>query len=190
MGVMKNAKLLQVARFALLAACLMSPMAQATEPVTSGERGTQTGAAAAIGANDGNGAGQRAAAKRNQGLPPFHGQRPLPGSHVPGPRPPVIATARSYLLRKPQPAQLVRRALPAVPGPRAMSAATLSPNASRPASGIYGTSSRSSPSLKPSGGNGVVGGPHVAGGGMIGGAGNSRRVIKGGIDGAAFHHRS
>jgi hypothetical protein len=173
---MKNTRLLQVARFALLAGCLMSPWAQAAEPATSGERGTQ--------------AGESVARQVPAEPAPLHGQRPVPGTHVLRPKPPVGATARSYLLGKPQPARLVRRAPSAVPGSPRMSAATPSTNASRPASGVYGTSSRSSASLKPSGGNGVVGGPHAPGGGMIGGPGNSRRVIKASIDGAAFHHRS
>jgi hypothetical protein len=193
---MKNAELLKVTRWALLAACLVSPWAHATEPGTEPRQApaetapSRTKDLSSSDSKAGGGGAQPATTQHNQRPLPLHSQRPLPGTHILRPKPPVVAAARSYLLRKPQPAQLVRRAPSAVSGSRGMSAATLSPNPSRPASGVYGTSSRSSTSLKPLGGNGVIGGPHAPGGGMIGGPGNSRSVVKASIDGAAFHHRS
>jgi hypothetical protein len=187
---------LQATRLALLAACLLSPWAQATEPQT--EPGQAPAEAAPSRTKDpsssdskaGGVGAQPATTQHNQRPLPLHSRQPLPGTHVLGPHPTVPATARGYLPHRPQPAQLVRRAPTTTSNPRVISAAALTPNPSRPASGVYGTSSRSSASLKPSGGNGVIGGPHVPGNGMIGGPGNSRNVIKASIDGAAFHHRS
>jgi hypothetical protein len=72
---------------------------------------------------------------------------------------------------------------------RGISVAALPSNAIR-SSGVVGAVSRSAVSFKPLAGNGVIGGPHLAGHSAIGGPANSRTVIKSGVDGAAFHHRS
>jgi hypothetical protein len=106
------------------------------------------------------------------------GQRLLSGTHAFPAKPAAAPHARGYLLPKPQIARLVHRpGAPAVT-PRGTSAALLSANAKRP-SGVFGTAGRSTASLKPASGNGVVGGPS-----------NSRTVIKARIDGSAFHRRS
>jgi hypothetical protein len=195
---MRGAISVRLAWCALLVGCQMSPWAHGGEPLISGEPGAPatetTLKQVPSGAARSN---ERPGSSRVNGVagisptgtahPAVHSATPLSArslsnAHVYPAKPGAASTARAYLPHRPGLNVPVRR--------RGMSATTLSANANRPSSGVLGTVGRSMASLKPSAGNGVVGGRQVLRSGMIGGPANSRSVIKAGIDGSAFHHRS
>jgi hypothetical protein len=199
---MKKTIPVQAAWWVLLVGALTSPWAHATEPVTWAERSPQAASENTLGqipagaarsnqkpassrASSGTGNSPQATAPANAPAAPVRSQRLLSGTHAFPAKPTAGPNAREYLLPKPQTARLAHRSNAAA----GTSATTLSANVNRP-SGVFGATGRSSASLKPASGNGVVGGPHVPGGGFIGGPSNNRTVIKASIDGSAFHRRS
>jgi hypothetical protein len=192
----------------LLVGCLITQRAHSAEPVTSSQPGPpaasettpkQTPAGAALSSEKpqsthATGVAANAAPPEmvHPGVhaPAVRDKRPFSGTPGYSARPAGVPTARTYALHTPGETGVARRPGAAAATARGMGATTLAANANRPSSGVFGATGRSIASLKSSAGNGVVGGPHVARAGMIGGPANGRSVSKAGIDGSAFHHRS
>jgi hypothetical protein len=102
---------------------------------------------------------------------------------------PVIPAARADLLRRSDVVHPASRLDPAAAVAREFG--TTSSGATGRQSSINSSAAvRPLASLKPlTAGNGVIGGPHAAGRGMIGGAANGKNVLKASIDGTALRRR-
>jgi hypothetical protein len=136
-------------------------------------------------------------ARHEAGPIPLHGRSALPVAHVP--KPPTGGAAHGYVVRRAgsdhpdsRSGSTAVATAGTSPAAHGISGAMLPSNAIRSSSGIPGATGRSAGSfhLNPLAGNGTIGGPRPASHGVIGGPGNNRTVIRAGIDGNAFHHRS
>jgi hypothetical protein len=181
---MKHGILVRVAWCALVIGCLSSPWAHGTEKVAAGAAPSKEQPESSR--SDGVTGNALQTALTVHKVPDLN-QRPLLVSRALSAK---HAAASGNLPRRPELTGLARRSAVAATRAHGTGAAPLPANANRLSSGVPGIAARSIATLKPSTGNGVVGGPHVQRGGMIGGPGNSRSVMKASIDGSAFHHRS